>query len=252
MVATEPGPLRAALNGAALLLLWLLIAGSLLSLEGALAWLALAAALVGFFVVHLLAGRPLGVERSRLAWPPVRAWPAVAIPVSLLLVAGDIAWLISQDRLTGDSGEEPLVVIAAFVLLFPLLEEFGFRLWVQTPLERRIPPLVAVALVALAFSMLHSADSPLPQFIAGLAFGIALIVTGSIWVSVLMHLVQNLLLIVLGALPPVQFWATTLAAEPPPGLVALAFSCWGLAMIGVLAWYRRTSGRRSGGHGSGG
>lgn len=221
-----------------MLLFWLIVAGLVTELPGAIALLVLPLLVVAFIALHVLARRPTTIELSRLSPPSIKVLVQFGIPISLLLVTGDILWLIAGDRLNPDSDPLPLATILAFVTLFPLVEEFGFRLWVQTPLERKLGGGFSVFLVALLFALFHDASFPLPQLIAGLGFGVALITTGSIWVPVVMHVFQNMLLVFLGGIPVVQSWAVSLAENEANWVPVASAACWGGALLFLVTWYR--------------
>jgi membrane protease YdiL (CAAX protease family) len=85
---------------------------------------------------------------------------------------------------------------AAFWLLAvgtaPLLEEFGFRAWIQRPVERRLGAEAAIGFTAVLFSIAHLQLDAVPvRLAAGLVLGHAVYATRSIWAGVALHACWN-------------------------------------------------------------
>lgn len=77
-------------------------------------------------------------------------------------------------------------------LLPPLLEEFALRAVVMQP-ARKYGDLYAILTTALVFGLMHGNAAQIPfAFIVGAAIGFAVVSTGSIWVGVLIHMINNL------------------------------------------------------------
>ncbi len=86
-----------------------------------------------------------------------------------------------------------ILYLINIVLLPALLEEFALRGVVLHSL-RRFGDVTAVVVSAAFFSLLHMDATSFPTiFVAGLAMGFLVIKTGSLWVSIIMHGVNNLL-----------------------------------------------------------
>ena len=238
MAMSEPGPIRAAVNGAALLLLWLVTAGIGVN-EAAIAWWAALTMPVVFLVVHAVLRSPQHVDRSRIRARPSAQLLTFGLPISALLVIGDVLWLIARDQLDREAAPMAAPFVLAVVLLFPLIEEFGFRLWIQTPLEERVGPLPAIILVSVVFAAVHSADFPVPQFVGALGFGVALVATGSIWTAVGMHSVQNGMVAVMERTPAVTDAAIALADAAVPWALPGAVAAWSSAAVLIGIWYTR-------------
>ena len=242
---SPPGPIRRALNGAALLLAWLLVAGLGAGIESPLAWLAVIGLVAAFVMLHGALGLPRDANRDRAKGWSTEDFVRFGIPISVLLVIGDVFWLIARTQLDLESGRTPAPMMLAIVLLFPLVEEFGFRLWIQTPLEERVGPLAAVGFVALGFAMLHSAEFPVPQFIGGVGFGVALVVTGTIWVAIAMHALQNGLVVGLELVPGIEDWAVGLADSGASWIPVLSGVSWIAAAVLIVYWYFTRAAKRS-------
>jgi len=87
-----------------------------------------------------------------------------------------------------------LAVGAVAVLVAPVLEEFAFRGWIQTPLERRLGAPGAILITALLFAALHLEPLQTPfLFVDGVILGVAVCLTRSIWAGVAIHFGNNLL-----------------------------------------------------------
>lgn len=231
------GLLKALLSRAALLFLWLVVFG-FISEQGGYLGLGLSVlSLILFFVIHVVIKYPKIEKQERLKWRfPKQGW--LLILASLLLVAGDIAWVIDQDRLQDVDEPNPLVYALMIALAFPLAEEFGFRLWIQGTLEVQIKPIFAILITAFIFASLHSAQFPITQFLGGCMYGLALFVSKSVWYPIMLHALQNGLLVGLGEVSWVEEQAWSLAQASPPWLFAAAISLWILAGVISLVWLR--------------
>ena len=87
-------------------------------------------------------------------------------------------------------GEVAFYVLA--VAVAPLLEEFGFRGWIQRPLEKRWGAQPAIALTAVLFALAHLEPQAVPvRLAAGLVLGHAVYATRSIWAGVALHVSWN-------------------------------------------------------------
>ena len=142
--------------------------------------------------------RTAAARRSLLRSRPVSgaasAWAALAGALSLAALAG--LWIVLV-RVTGagsnptlpDAATTPLVALAALILtgslVSPLTEEAAFRGCGQVLLERRFPPVAAVALSSLCFSLYHGPthgfqpSRVLFSFLVGVVFGAIAYVTDS-------------------------------------------------------------------------
>jgi membrane protease YdiL (CAAX protease family) len=139
------------------------------------------------------------VRRIGPAWP----WVALTAPAMAALSLGLWSALLATGMATevefGEEmekflarrgGEAALWVLA--VAVAPLLEEFGFRAWVQRPVERRLGPEAAIGLTAVLFSIAHLQMEAVPvRLAAGLVLGHAVYATRSIWAGVALHASWN-------------------------------------------------------------
>jgi membrane protease YdiL (CAAX protease family) len=146
--------------------------------------------------------------RSRVVSPATFAWAAVAGGLSLVALAG--LWIVLV-RMTGAGGNPtipstavyPAITIAAAIvmgsLVSPLNEEAAFRGYGQVLLERRFPPVVAVALSSLFFATCHGPSQGFQPskvafyFTVGLVFGTIAYLTNSVLPAIPVHVAGDLL-----------------------------------------------------------
>ena len=120
-----------------------------------------------------------------------------------------------------------LLAIAHTALIPALLEELVFRGIIMQPL-RRWGDWFAIISSALLFSLVHANMTQIPfAFIAGVALGYCTVVSGSMWVGILIHFLNNLLSLVFSAL---QSYLLDRAAAP-----ASAFISYGIIAVGAAA-----------------
>ena len=212
--------------------------------------LALAALFVWWFVGR--GGRLARYRRDtfRLRVPPraamvrlpmIAAAVVVAVYASLVVVPRFIP--IPHDRddpltafLELPFGIATVVTLAA--VLVPLLEEFLFRGWLQTRLERRFAPGTAIIATAVIFGLAHFQLFGLPvRVIFGLTAGYLAWSTRSIWPGVILHAIYNGMLLGGGTAAPgidehvLQRWANTPSIFWPSA-AAFFLSC--LALVALL------------------
>jgi membrane protease YdiL (CAAX protease family) len=240
--------LAAAAGGLLTWLLWQLAveAGFLFSPALSVAWMVI---VVGLFLRVYVAPAPWngrGRARSRVRPPVRRAWawiaataPAMAVlPLALwtALLALGLAQEVDYGEklekwLAQPGGEAAFVVLA--VLVAPLLEEFGFRGWIQRPMERRLGAQAAIAGSALLFAVAHFQPDYLPVRLAGgLVLGHAVYATRSIWAGVALHLAWNAGALAFGAAfpefdPAGKGW-TWAAPAAGAALLSLVWCAWGV------------------------
>lgn len=97
-----------------------------------------------------------------------------------------------QDDIRLNTGANIFLTIVQTALLPALIEEFSVRGVVLQPL-RRYGDWFAVLMSSVVFAMMHGNMVQIPfAFIAGIAIGYAVLVTGSLWTGVLIHFLNNL------------------------------------------------------------
>lgn len=175
------------------------------------------------------------VRRMGPAWP----WVVLTVPAmaalslglwSVLLALGmatEVEFPEEMKRfLARPGGNEAFWLLAVGVA--PLLEEFGFRAWIQRPLERRLGAEAAIGFTAVLFSIAHLEMDAVPvRLAAGLVLGQAVYATRSIWTGVALHAGWNAGVLAFGAaFPDFDPTGTGWRWAAPAGAVALASLLW--------------------------
>ena len=101
----------------------------------------------------------------------------------------------------------------------------------QSPLEAAMPVWLAIALATACFTLVHGVDAWYSHALSGAFYGFALVVSGSIWLPVLLHGTSNLLIALLDAVPGadalLRAWSAAPAATLSIGVAALlAATLW--------------------------
>jgi hypothetical protein len=132
-----------------------------------------------------------------------------------------------------------LTILATVAILAPLFEEFLFRGWVQTRLERRVAPANAILVAAAIFAAMHGELFGFPtRLLFGVVAGHLAWSTRSIWPGVVLHAFYNATLFVGGtggardvSARDLTRWAHTPFIFWP---AALAFLAAGLLLVVAL------------------
>ena len=150
------------------------------------------------------------VRRMGPAWP----WVVLTAPAMAALSLGLWSVLLALGMATEvEFGEEmqkfldrawgePALYLLA-IAVAPLFEEFGFRAWIQRPVERRLGPEAAIGFTAVLFSIAHLQMDAVPvRLAAGLVLGHAVYATRSIWTGVALHASWNAGVLAFGTVFP--------------------------------------------------
>ncbi len=118
------------------------------------------------------------------------------IPLSeTLLAVEETAKVMTEAFLQDSAGIGGILNVVIFVLLAAAGEELFFRGVIQnivTSHGLKNKPLLGIAIVALFFSLFHGQMHGLiPRFYAGFVIGCAYYYSGSLWVAILMHALNN-------------------------------------------------------------
>ena len=90
------------------------------------------------------------------------------------------------------------VGLLAITVVAPLIEELLFRGLLQNALMHHVPAWAAIALSALLFSVVHLQLYAMPALMAlGAAFGFIYYKTGSLRMTIVLHMINNMLALVL-------------------------------------------------------
>lgn len=97
------------------------------------------------------------------------------------------------------NGEIPLVVLIISISIIPAVcEEIAFRGLIMRGFLKRLPPGWSIFLTAVLFAFMHfSLYRFLPTFVLGLVLGYAVWKTGSLLVGIVMHILNNGLVIII-------------------------------------------------------
>ena len=173
--------------------------------------------------------------------PVIAAALVTAVYTSLIVVPRFIPFPNDRDDPLEAFLKLPFGIVTVLTLaavLVPLLEEFLFRGWIQTRLERRLPPASAIIITAAAFGLAHFQFFGLPvRIIFGLTAGYLAWSTRSIWPGVVLHGIYNGMLLGGGTAAPgvnehvLLRWANTPSIFYPSA--ALFFLCC-LVLVAVL------------------
>ncbi|MBP3227584.1 MAG: CPBP family intramembrane metalloprotease [Bacteroidaceae bacterium] len=204
-----------------------------LAVPASIALLATNAALIAVFVALGYVGRP------RRGLPAPSFWRNTAVATgALLLLAVAESMLLEPLGLDDDATERMFTLIAAsplgllsICLVGPVAEEFVFRAGVVGGLTEsgRIPPALAVAVSALAFSAVHANwMQAVPAFFSGLLLGWLYLRTRSVAVTSVAHVANNTVAVLSQFHPDAETWLTSL----PLPLLLLGGAL--LAALGVL------------------
>ncbi len=227
-------------------LIWLLTLGAYQEFEPVLGALFASAVLATFVLLHLVQQRPAAWTYQRL-----QGFDRKYLPLSLLLVLllttlqvslfANFAQLPAPTLAVASStsAAHSLTLLAAVAILAaPIIEEFGFRLWLQTPLEALLTPWPAIIVSSLLFTAVHGLDGWYSHLLSGLVYGTALWLSGSIWLPILMHAASNLLIALLNASDAVtsilRHWMVNEAELLPALSTALAAG----TLVCALLWVR--------------
>lgn len=118
--------------------------------------------------------------------------PALYFLVTTALALLPEAWLESYTEASAGIGGGGVMGVIAVALVAPVVEEFIFRGLIMTRLARAMPGWLAVMVSAAIFGACHGHPVWFAYaFVLGVAFGLMDLRAGSIWPSILGHVVFN-------------------------------------------------------------
>ncbi len=162
------------------------------------------------FTLPFILFSPLMNIRVGSAWRFGRARRGTALPVIMMGIGfivisnyiGNMTYVflkslgfVAKESALSTSADEgfliPIIAIMAGSLLPAFLEEFALR-GVALGAFRRFGSGFAIVISALFFSLMHLNIQQIPfAFLIGLYLGFAVEITGSIWIGIFLHLVNN-------------------------------------------------------------
>jgi sodium transport system permease protein len=154
--------------------------------------------------------------------------------------------------ITADSPARFLWLIALVAVVPAISEELVFRGVLLSGFRSRAPAWAAVILTGLLFGLFHLSPATgfrvLPTAWMGMVLAWVVIASGSLPLAILLHFVNNALIVVLASAASTRGFVTDTETAPPFLLLALALAgfAWGLILLGrpdAEALTRETSGR---------
>lgn len=125
-------------------------------------------------------------------WAGVALTPALYLTISIVLVLLPEAWTASYQEASDGIASGTLVGVIATVAVAPVVEEFIFRGLMMTRMSRVMPGWLAAALAAAMFGLCHGHPVWFGYtFVIGMVYGWIDLRAGSIWPSILGHMVFN-------------------------------------------------------------
>lgn len=188
-----------------------------------------------FFFIHGYFEKPNSWTFNRTKWVLPERWYFL-IGIAVLLVLGDIFWLYHVKTSTSPFEEDPVAFVILGIIAFPLIEEFGFRLWIQSFLESRFKPIIAILIVAFVFALFHKPEMPIPQLLGGVFYGTVLVSTKSIWWVVFLHMIQNALVILAGRIDYIKEVSFVMMDRVGNLNITVAILLWILSSICIIIW----------------
>ncbi|MGI9328529.1 MAG: CPBP family intramembrane glutamic endopeptidase [Pseudomonadales bacterium] len=233
-------------TGAAALLaiLWLLALGAGAQFQAPLSYAVLALVLVTFWLTHVHRDRPRGWHFARLVLPE-RKWLIWGAAMALGLCGWRLLVALQFDAANDAATSSPsLWTVVAAIVAAPLIEEFGFRLWLQSQLERWLPALLAIVLASSLFTLVHDLDRWYLHATSGMLYGLGLWLSGSVWVPVFMHATSNAMLAALQSHSAASAWVDAAGRSAPHWLdettIALSVALL-VGAIGAILLAQRSS-----------
>ena len=98
-----------------------------------------------------------------------------------------------------DTALNAVLLFVTIAVVAPLLEEILFRGLLQNGLSKRLPVWAAIALSALVFGAMHMDLYAMPPLVLmGAIFGVIYHLTGSLRVTIVLHMINNAAALALG------------------------------------------------------
>ena len=153
--------------------------------------------------------------------------------LSLVLVVGDAFWIFHVKTSADTFTDEALDFTVLAVIAFLLVEEFGFRLWLQAYLEEKMHSYLFILFVAIPFYSFHKPTMPIPQLLSGILYGVVLLETKSIWMPVLLHALLNGILLCADQIEVIAELGYIQMDKPGNVNLYIAIAAWLLTAAGI-------------------
>lgn len=139
---------------------------------------------------------------GKTLWTGAALAPGLFLVVSFVLAALPKAWTESYNEASSGISTTSIVGIISVMVVAPIVEEFIFRGLMTNRLSRVMPGWLAVVLAAAVFGVCHGHPVWFGYaFALGCVFGFIDLRAGSIWPSILGHMVFNSFSQILNLLP---------------------------------------------------
>ncbi|HRQ86644.1 MAG TPA: type II CAAX endopeptidase family protein [Candidatus Saccharibacteria bacterium] len=90
------------------------------------------------------------------------------------------------------AGYELLLAFIALVIVAPVAEEILFRGYLFGKLQKHVPVWVAILITSLLFGIVHGAwNVGIDTFVLGIVLCLLRVISGSLWPSILLHMMKN-------------------------------------------------------------
>lgn len=154
----------------------------------------------------------------------------IPVPVEYLQAMTDVLQADSLPRFLW------LVLLAALVPA--VVEETLFRGVLLSSLRKKLPAWLAAVIVGLVFGLFHltpeTAFRFLPTAWLGMLLAWVVVATGSLPLSILLHFLNNTVVLALTSLPPTAGSTAAAAEQPPPvvpAVMGLVLLLWGFRIL---------------------
>ena len=169
--------------------------------------------LLGLLWLYLRKGERISAVHldrwSKMSWSSTVAGAVILIGAGLAFNWAYGAYIVPNIELQADlrrlfaaipdTAVNSVLLFVTIAIVAPLLEEILFRGLLQNALSKRLPVWAAIALSALIFGAMHMDFYAMPPLVAmGAIFGIIYHLTGSLRVTILLHMINNAAALALG------------------------------------------------------
>lgn len=143
-----------------------------------------------------------------------------------------------EDLVTAETVGRYLWLLLLLAVTPAICEEFVFRGFFLSATERRFSPVAVIILNGAVFGLFHmsfqTAFRVLPTAFLGILLAAVVWKTRSIWTGVLMHGINNAIIVTLASVPALELWGERME-EAPPLLLLVVGLLLVLAGVRVLA-----------------